>query len=192
MTQGQLAYRAGLKPSHISRIEGGNYRVSRQDTLEKLAFGLGLTISELTSEIRGRGVTVPKETPEMILNRLKLAQPVSVPVYTEFKVHAGGVMEPVEYVYRARERTVEKGVEGYLVSGYCLEPLIKEGDIIIVNREAQYGNDDAVICLLDGGPMLARYRTSGDNSWLENNDNKINPDDCQILAVVIEVIRRLK
>ena len=46
LTQQQLAQRAGLPQSHISRIENAKHSPSRT-TLEKLANALGVTLSEL-------------------------------------------------------------------------------------------------------------------------------------------------
>lgn len=97
-TQGQLALRAGLSKSHIGVIESRGDGQLRSDTLLKLARAFGKSVEELAGDI-----TIKFDTPEEILERLRLAQPVSIPVYGKF--HAGGVHEePLEYIYWSPNR----------------------------------------------------------------------------------------
>ncbi|MFH1775076.1 MAG: LexA family transcriptional regulator [Chloroflexota bacterium] len=192
MTQAELAARSGLLRSHISRIESGAYKNPTQETFQRLARGLSMTPNRLTQVIEGRAPSVPPETPEQILERLKLAQPLSVPVYTEFPFHAGGPASPVEYVYRARPKVSSANIEGYIVHGNCLEPAVYDGDIIIVDREAPIDNGDIIACLLDDELRIGRLQNSDGELWLETNLDRLKLSDCLAAAPVIEVIRRLK
>ncbi|MBY9021812.1 MAG: hypothetical protein KGD67_12210, partial [Candidatus Lokiarchaeota archaeon] len=90
------------------------------------------------------------ETPEEILDKLKLATPQSIPVYPweAFPFHAGLGYEPTEYIYRARPKMASKNIEAYIVHGKCLEPKVTDGDIIIVDREGTIDNGDIVACLM--------------------------------------------
>ena len=192
MTQAELSARSGLGRGHISRIETGGYKNPSQITFERLARGLGLGIIELRNEIRGETLETPFETPEDILERLKLVTPISVPVYSNYPFHAGDPTEPVEYVYHARTRKARRTVEGYIVHGKCLEPRITDGDIIIVDREASIDNGDIVACLIDDQLRLGYLRKIADELWLENGDGRVRFEECQMAAPVTEVIRRLK
>lgn len=192
MTQGELAAKTGLSRSHISRIETGAYKYSSQDTFQRLATGFGLSPNELTEVTHNRPIPIHQETPEEILNKLKLATPVSIPVYTDFPFHAGDAVEPVDYVYRARPKTISKNIEGYIVYGRCLEPEVSSGNIIIIDRQGEINNGDIVACLVDNELHIARLRKIADELWLENNAGRTRLEDCQVAAPVIEVIRRLK
>lgn len=191
LTQAELANRSGLKRSHISRIEKGAYQSCKQDTFGRLARGLSMTTSNLSQEIYG--ISIPRqETSEDILERLRLAHPVSVPVYTEFPFHAGEPVEPVDYVYRARTRATRMNIEAYIVRGKCLEPIIQDQDIIVVDREGQIDTGGIVACLFQDTLHLGCLRKIADDLYLENNEGRIKFQECQVAAPVIEVIRRLK
>lgn len=193
MTQAELARRSGLSRGHIARIETGGYKGTQQLTFECLAKGLGLSLNELSSKVRGTTILeTRKETPEEILDRLKLIQPVSIPVYTDFPFHAGEPVEAVEYMYRARTRATRMTIEAYIVHGKCLEPIIRNQDIIIVDREAAMDNGDIVAALVSGELHIGHLRKIADELYLENNDGRIKFDECQVAAPVIEVVRRLK
>ena len=45
---------------------------------------------------------------------------------------------------------------------------------------------------IDGELHIARLKKVADELWLENNHGKHKFQDCQVSAVVIEVVRRLK
>jgi len=192
MTQAELARRSGLSRGHIARIEVGGYKGTQQQTFECLARGLGLSLTELSQIVRGVIIEKRQETSEEILERLRLAHPVSVPVYTEFPFHAGEPVEPVDYVYRARTRATRMTIEAYIVHGKCLEPQIIDGDIVIVDREGQIDNGDIIACLLADHVHIGRLRRIADELWLESNEGRVKFDECQVAAPVIEVIRRLK
>jgi len=195
-TQGQLEFHSGVKRSYISLIETGKRKQPSIDYLRAFATVFKIPEDDLFT---AAGFNVEKytksrpETPEEILERLKVAQPVSVPVYTTFPFHAGGAMEPVEYVYRARPSvSAGKNIEGYVVYGQCMEPIIQNGDIIIVDRDANIEIGDIVAGQAFESLYIGRLEKTNDEFWLVNKDGKLKYDNCQIGAAVIEVIKRLK
>jgi len=122
----------------------------------------------------------------------KIESPMAIPVYVDFPFHAGEDTQPVEYIYRAAPKPAPKTVEGYIVHGDCLSPVIEDGNIIIVDRERQIDNGDIVACLIDDHLHIAKLRKVADELWLENKHAKARFQDCQAVAPVIEVIKRLK
>lgn len=189
LSQRKLADLSGIDRAYISQLEGGRTSSISLRTARALAKGLGRSPEIF---LKPNSAALARETPEDILERLRLAQPVSIPVYSEFPVHAGDLMEPVEYIYRARARAARKSVEGYLIHGKCLEPVIRDMDIIVVDRDAEINSGDVVAALVGDSMTLGRLRRIDDELWLENNEGRIKFEDCQVVAVVIEVIRRLK
>ena len=193
-SQAQLAMKAGVPRSNISLIELGRLANPRADALLKLARAFNRPDVEELYQAAGYEVGVKGErrveTPEEILEKLKVAQPISVPVYGEF--HWGTVHdEPVEYVYRARIREAGKNLEGYVVRGDCMAPKIEPGDIVIVNRDRAPEPGNVVICVTHGQIIVGRLKVVKSEIWVENNKEQIKLEECQAAAVVIEVVKRL-
>lgn len=192
LTQHQLAEKAGMKRSHISNIERGAYQSFRPDILKCLAYGLGRSTSELVDLIYSVSAEKAQETPEQILERLKIAQPIAVPVYEDFPFHAGAATEPAEHVYQVRDKARGKNLEGYIARGRCLEPQIGDGDIIVVDRDVEPDINNIVACLYRGELWLGRLRRIAGELWIENNEHRFKIEESPIVAPVIEVRRRLK
>ena len=192
-SQAQLAMKSGITRSHISLIELGRLANPRADVLLKLARALNIPIEELYQAAGYEVGAVGErrvETPEEILERLRVAQPISVPVYGEF--HWGTVHdEPVEYVYRARIREAGKNLEGYVVRGDCMAPKIEPGDIVIVDRDRAPEPGNVIICVVHSQIIVGRLKMVKDEVWVANNKEQVKLEECQAAAVVIEVVKRL-
>lgn len=192
-----MAIRSGLQRGYLAHLEIDNVSKPSAETFLKLARAFNIRPEEL---YQAAGYIVDtsafihalKETPEEILERLRVAHPVSIPVYTEFPFHAGGFTEPVEYVYRERTKDAGKNIEGYVVHGSCLEPIIQDGDIIIVDAHGEIDNGDIVACLVDDKLCLGRMRKIADDLILETKEGMMRLEEAQAVAPVIEVIKRLK
>lgn len=196
-TQYELGRRAGIVRGTIASIESGKSKEPTTEILLRLARAFKVRPEELyyaAGYIIDTGVLacLPKETSEDILERLRLAHPVSIPIYSEFPVSAGEGLEPVEYVYRERTKPAPKNIEGYLIHGDSLAPHVIHNDIVIVDRDGQIDNGDIVAALVDGRLYISRFRKVGGELLLENNHGRIKFNECQVAALVIEVIRRLK
>lgn len=196
-TQNELAKRSGIDRGYLASIETEKVNNPAAHIFLKLARAFNIRPEELyqaAGYIEGleKPLYPRQETPEDILERLKLAQPVSIPVYTEFPVYAGGGVEPVEYVYRTKTKSSTRNIEGYLISGGSLAPEVIDNDIVIVDRDGEIESGNIVATLIDGRLYISRFRKIGDELWLENNYGRVKFEECQVAARVIEVIRRLK
>jgi len=195
-TQNELAKKSGVDRGALASIETGKAKNPTTTNILKLARAFNIRPEELyqaAGYIGNVKASYPRqETPEQILERLRLSQPVSVPVYSDFPFHAGEPVEPVDYIYRTRPKGAPKNIEGYIVAGKSLEPNVKNGDIVIVDRDAAIDNGDLVASLVDGQLRLMHLRKVADELYLENNHGRIKFEECQVAAPVIEVIRRLK
>jgi len=192
LTQEELAAASDVTRSHITRIEMGTYYKSITDEMmRKLAKGLSMTIPELSQAIYGeagpRGgnpVWVPLGKGQVDVYRL--------PVHSDYPFHAGNSVDPGEYVYQEIPRGAESHVEAYKVKGTCLEPDIKDGDTIVVDRERATDIGDIIACNVDSELYIARLKKYADELWLETNESKRKLQECGASAVVIGVVRRLK
>jgi len=181
LTQGELAERSGISRSYLSQIEIGRYKSFRGDTLTKLAKGLELSISTLLGE------------PECRIDIQKLSSDiVRVPVYDAFPVHAGQPVTAMDYCYLGNVSLARKTLEGYLISGDCLKPEIKDRDIVIVDREGDIESGNIVLCQVEGEVHIGRLRKIAGDYFLENNHARFKLEDISVMAPVIEVVRRLK
>lgn len=196
-TQEEVAKRSGLGRRTVSYFEKRDRERPPADILLKFAKAFNIKPEELyqaAGYITETRDTHPRpETPEEILDRLRLATPQSIPVYPweSYPFHAGDMTEPVEYVYIPRRKSSKK-IEAYIVHGNCLEPKVNDGDVIVVDRDGAIDNGDIVACLLDNEFHVLRVRKVAGDTWLENNYKKYKFEECQDAAPVIECIRRLK
>jgi len=195
-TQNELAKRSSIDRGYIANLETDQVKNPSADTFLKLARAFNIRPEELYQAAGyvkdARAILPRQETSEEILERLRLAHPVSIPVYTQFPFHAGEPTEPVDYVYRARPKGAPKSIEGYIVHGNCLEPKINDDDVIIVDRDGAIDTGDIVAALVDGELHLGKVRKIADELYLENNHGRFKFEESQVAAPVIEVIRRLK
>jgi Predicted transcriptional regulators len=189
-SQEQLARKSGLTRGYISVLELRGTTDPRARVLLKLAEAFNISLDELY-EVAGykpTGEKVRTETPEEILERLKLASPVAIPVYDHFTVHAGPPTEaPSEYIYRARAKTAGKNIEAYIVHGHCMKPKIEDGDIVIVDRDIAPEVGRVVLCVVDGEVYVGRLIKENRKVVLKNGHGTKLLKDCNAVAVVIGV-----
>jgi len=196
LTQNDLAKRTGLGRGYLAQLETNVVANPSADTFLKLARAFNIRPEELYFAagytVGSRPIQPRQETPEDILERLRVTISSTVPIYEDFPIYAGEPVEPVDYVSIVKDRAKGRNLEGYIAHGNCLSPTIEDGNIIIVDRDGQMDNGDIVAALVDGQLYLARLRKIADEVYLENNDGRIKLDECQVAAPVIEVRRRLK
>jgi transcriptional regulator with XRE-family HTH domain len=181
LSQPKLSELSGVQREYISQIENGKTKGMTLRTAEALAKGLNVPAS----------VFFENETYQPLSEKLKIPGVVKIPIYTDFPFHAGddGV-EPSEFAYREAVTGAPGQIEGYIVRGTCLEPEVKEGDTIFVDRELAIENGDIVACQIKGGLHVARLKRIGDEQWLVNNEGHHRIEDCQVSAVVVEINRK--
>lgn len=187
ISQNRLSQLSGIDRAYISQLEGGKTVSISLRTARALANGLGVPADVFLKE---EGITegeVKKELPEQILERLRLAQPVAIPVYKEFPVHAGTPIDPIDYIYIERSKVAKKNIEAYIISGNCLDPDISDGDVIIVDRDASIEHGDIAACLTEDRIVVGRLNKVGDDYWIQNSEFGIKFEDCRVSAKVIQV-----
>jgi len=196
-TQLELAKRSGLDRGYIANLEIDGVGKPAGEVFIKLARAFNIRPEELyqaAGYIIDTNVLlrVHKETPEDILDRLRVSISSTVPVYEDFPFHAGSPVEPVDHVPIVKERARGRNLEGYIARGNCLEPEISNGNIIIVDRDGQIDNGDIVAALVDDMLHLGRLRKIADELWLESNHGRFKLEEAQVAAPIIEVRRKLK
>jgi phage repressor protein C with HTH and peptisase S24 domain len=181
ITRYRLAKLSGVSETYIYRIEKGLIRNPRRDTLQKLAYGLSISLAELVGEI------APVDTWHLVEQSLK----AYIPVYAD--VGAGEGVEPIDYVAVTRVRSAPETLRAYRVDGLCLEPEIHHGDTLIVDTALSPTSGDLVVVIMGGKAAVKRYKQdSHGNKWLEDNEGRYQPEDVALHGVVTEYVRKLR
>ncbi len=201
LTQEELAARSSgfgsppvsVKRTYISRAELGHIGKPSFDIIRGLAHGLGMSLTELQKRLSGEA-TPPRERPEDLLRKLTMSLDYQVPVYDEYPIHAGHGVEPMYYmpVAKARVGAAEAGrLQGFPIRGDCMEPDIKEGDVVIVDTRAEVGVNSTVVCCRDGDVHIGRLRRIAGELFVENGHGRFPLADCSPVAKVVRLEREL-
>ncbi len=191
ITQTELAKRAGVTRGYIAQIETGLIKESGMDTFRRLASGLGMTLDELDAAVRGETLK-PTEEPEDWLERYRAAQPYRLQIRTDFVAHAGEPVQPPQYYWIPRGGAAPVGIEAIKVKGNCLEPVIQEGDVIIVDKNAEVNIGNVVACTYQDELHLGRLRKIAGEVFLENGHGTFKLEECPHVAKVIQIERTLR
>jgi len=196
-TQNDLAQRSGVNRGYLACIETGKVANPSVDIFLKLARAFNVRPEELYQAAGYIKEAKPsfqfQETSEQILERLRLAHPATIPVYTAYPFAHEPSNQPIAFLYRDKKEA-NRSLEGYLIYGGkpLMEPEIKDEDIIIVDRDGEINNGNIIACIVDDALQLGRLKKIGGDLWLENNEGRIKFVDCEVPGVVIELIRGLK
>lgn len=167
LTKYRLAKLCGISETYLYRLELGEIKNPRRDTLQALASGLGITLAQLIGE------TSPWQTWELVEQSLK----AYVPVYGEIE----GTMAPIDYIVTTRTETPPT-LRAYRIEGLYLEPEVLPGDTIIVDTGLIPSDGDLVVAILAGQPVIRRY------SWAGQQDL----EGASIHGVITDLQRKLR
>jgi len=194
LTKYRLAKLSGISQTYIYRLELGEIKNPRRDTLQELARGLNISLSQLVGE------TAPIDTWQLVEQSLK----AYIPVYSGiFEVD----MAPIDYVVCTRDKIPPETLRGYRIAGLSLEPEIRDGDTIIVDTSLSPNSGDLVMVVAEKSVAGARgieiKRYSDDHQGdkcIEDNELKchLNGQGCCpihglcVYGVITEYVRRLR
>lgn len=179
LSQGELAKLAEVDRSYISRIERGDYKFTSPETLKQIARALKIKphiLFDVLFETKGLEAEPPKSLQDLSLRELQ-TNIIEIPIVAE--LHMPG--EIIEYAYIVRPRPGHVNFVGVQAKGYCLEPEIKDGDTLIIDKDAVPEPGHTILCYHNGSqhPRLIKFKQS------------IDLNDCDIYGVVIGINRRL-
>jgi len=180
LTKYRLAKLSGISQTYIYRLEQGEIKNPRRDTLKALSQGLNISLAELLGE------TSPLETWSLVEQSLK----AYIPVYAGV-----GDMEPIDWVACTRSKVPLDSIRGYRIEGLSLEPHIKLGDIIIVNHGMSPDNGDLVLVTTKAKPGevgIAEYSKDHETPMLINETGRHDAKSMNICGVITECVHRFK
>ena len=201
MSQEQLARKAHVKRAWLSHVELGRREKPEREMLEALAGPLGVPASTLLAAAGYRVAPLPpppRRSPAEIARELEAAlreAPILIPE-TIGAVSAGpgttGEAEMWPYWPPAGERGHEFTV--VRVVGTCMEPHIREGERVVVDKSASPRPGDIVAAEHDGERIVKVLERRNGDLWLTAMQGQppIKVDErTQIIGVVRMAMHRL-
>jgi len=116
---------------------------------------------------------------------------IAVPVFDDFRIHAGTGVSPIDYVYIPETVKASKSITAFIIDGGCMEPIINHGDTVMIDREADIDTGNIVACSISGETRIGRLKKINKDLYLETNTSRIKLDECEDIARVIQVTRNL-
>jgi len=193
LSQNKLARLIGVQRSYISELENGRRKGISLETARKLARALGVEPGLFFGETEAIPTPRPRSA---IWAELEATEPVEIPIIGSF--HNGPFPEQAahevvqEYAYWASAKAAKRNIKGLVAGGFCLSPVIDEGDIAFVDLDLSPQNGDIVIASIGDKIVAKRFKEDSKKSWLESDDEAIDARDCVIHGVVIEVCKTLR
>ena len=197
-----FAIRCGLTRAYISVLEKGiNPRnkkpvVPTLETYDKLATGMNISLEELFSKIEDAPVSLSGKkrfafktyaSLDLIKPEFKKRIPILGRVSAGLPCYANENIECYEMVEN------ERLDYGLIVKGdSMIGARICEGDVVYMERDADYNNGDIVIALVgDDEATIKRYYQYGDKVILRPENPKYkeietNADEVKLLGKVVE------
>ena len=185
LSQWELARLSGLTRSHVSRLELDDFENPSAETFLSLARALKVHPNDLyhaagyieeNTRFR-RSIT---KTPEEAFEELEKIILRPVPVLDEIN---SKVSDVAQYSHWGNSPGENNNVIGLLARGFSLEPEVKEGDIIFLDREKPPSPGNVVLCYQKEKVQLVRFNRPGSNGH--------SNDGFHIYGVVIGINRKL-
>lgn len=161
---------------HLTDIERGRIKQPGRKYLERIAKALGLTFEELATQ----ATPTSSASGANGLDRFRVLV-LRVPIIGE--AHAGpeGILGPIEdYAYWSGPKVADGNIIGVICRGFCLEPEVREGDVIFIDQELSAGPGDIVVVAVDDEIRLVLWDGGQDEL----------PKGATIQGVVVEIARR--
>ena len=155
ISQTELHNRTQIGKSSIAEYLKGNYK-PKQDKVDSMSHALSVDPAWLM------GFDVPMEPSDVAPATSTLMQKIKggyrIPVLG--KVVAGVPLEAVTDILDYEEIPEEMGRSGEYfaleIKGHSMEPVLREGDVVIVRQQPEVENGEVAIVLVNGGEAIVK------------------------------------
>lgn len=197
LTQGQLTEYAKVKRSWLSLVETGKRKRPERELLEKIAVVLHIPSETLLAEAGYRVKPLPappRRTPQEILRELEAVTPILVPETTQpASAGAGALVEAEYWPYLPQPGERGHTFIAVPVTGDCMEPRIKAGERVIVDKSASPKPGDVVLAIHDEEAVVKILEQRNGKLYLvalkRRPPKEVTPE-MQIIGVVKMVMHR--
>jgi len=167
-----------LSQTYIYRIEKGEIKNPRRDTLQALAHGLGITVAQLIGDV------APFDSWGMLEQTLN----TYVPVYASVQD-----TQPIDFVAVTRAKMPSTTMRAYRANTLYLHPNIRPNDTLIVDTALKPKNGDLVIAIKERHSLVAKYNQDRYGyKWIEDNHAHHDLNATRIHAVITDYIHSLR
>lgn len=221
-SQEELARRAKVSSASVSRIESGN-RGGRGDTIMMITAALGINPEHVQKILSGEAIEPASETertPEEVLQEAltllrRQRERAEEIARQEQALRARGLVGDV-YLYPLAQQAASAGF-GYTpdtemlpfsgpapkaedvlfvkVTGDCMEPIIPQGAVVVVDRKRQPSHGDVVLVDHEGEWLCKAYNLDPDGQvWLRAFRHRlpIKPNGLTtVIGVIVKVMGNL-
>lgn len=190
-SRSQLAEAAGFKREYISKLLAGKINKPSERTLYKIAKPLKLTVAHLKENA---GASTIAEAPE------PYQPPGTLPLYGH--IPAGTAYEITQYqegMYPVMPGQHKEGRYILRVCGDSMEPNIRNGDLVLMEKTSGLGTDGKIYAVtLNGESTLKRVFVRGKTVELRADNPSYQPykitdkDQFAVQAVFVEIVKGLR
>lgn len=184
-SKNELARRAEIGVSTVSRIEAEIIVSPGVEVLRKIAEALGVPVSEITGErpMPRRRAVFSEATVEVPVMRVRVQ--AGLPVWDDTRDTV---------IIAARDAVGRPNVRAAIVTGKCMEPYVMAGEMVVFDPDILHPTDRDMVVVTDddGGTLVKWYRVDElGRPYLRAADKTtIRPNGAKLEGVVLTVERR--
>lgn len=198
MSQEQLAKIVQVERSYISHIESGRTQMPTRNILVSIARALETNTEQL---LIAAGYLAPPQsklrgnpTPQQMIRELEAAMPILVPETRQPASAGAGIDAEAEYwPYWPAPENRRHDFIAVEVQGDCMEPRIRKGQRVIVDRTASPSPGDIVLAICQGQVVVKELKNQNGRlvlAALQGPPPVEVTEDTRILGVVRMVMHR--
>jgi SOS-response transcriptional repressor LexA len=198
LSQAELARQMTISPSTVNKWLKG-FGTPDTQSCAKLAKALRIPLEDV---YRAAGhpseAAEPSSVDQRYEDRVRSAMAELLGAVVEIPIHeqtasAGFGDEVLEYVYWSAPRVAGRNIVGMKVHGDSMEPDIKDGDTIYVDKDAAPRPGDIVVAAVGPGIVVKYFRDDGRRKFLEGADGRaMDMKAAKIEGVVIQLSRDVR
>lgn len=201
ISQAELARRVGWTSGYVSLIEGNKRLVDalpRHDFMVRLADVLGVGVEDLAGTVGGAASKRLLSDDELFA-KIGAGYVADIPHIDDVLVSAGAgsaIPQDIDDTLPQRpKRRHAKQLRTLVVTGRCLEPELRHGDFVVIDRDRAAEPGKLVVAVRDEEEALIKRLVERDGAlYLSTNDGRPDTpvdDHVRILGPVVAYQRML-
>jgi len=167
LSQIDLSEKSGISQASIARIESGRQKNLKRETMNKLAEGLGISLTELMEP-----VTMVKEE-EAVYGSAR-----AVPVIEMKDIDVARDLSALAKKTHTFEPSLSSDRNAFylkVAADFTVRPLIEEGDLILIEPATKVEERDMVLFLSEKRKCLGKIYYPYDNLLIQPLDQNLPP-----------------
>jgi transcriptional regulator with XRE-family HTH domain len=167
LSQIDLSEKSGISQASIARIESGKQKNLKRETMQRLADGLGISLTQLMEPL-----TVVGEE-EAAYGSVRAVPVIGIKDIDVMKGHGASARKAEIF-----ERSLSPDRNAFylkVTAGLTVRPVIEEGDLILIEPAAEIKEGDMVLFLSAEKKCIGRIFYPYDNLLIQPLDQDLTP-----------------